>query len=699
MALYSRAYCHNIMTGFDFSHSRKMNYNLSDSLCSAFGRDFGANFPIMQQIDGEGRGIKSIEDIETICPESGRHDLQGYRMKSSVPAEGAGYYVGLHLSAMSYVYPLNNGVDIPAGTKLTFSVYVKNLNDFRASFITRTNESNDYNKYGNKAESTEGTQIWLEPNEVGRLVWTYTTKYKHRGKSIPFHSNTPTENPEPDTGDLGMRVYQAKLGTPVTETRKQTADFNIFMVKVEMGDTVTPFTGTQYMHEHQNSMNHEDWHFMLPYEGKKVGAPSDNWEDYTWDSGDMPEMATWKWNHGAFKSEVALTLCRATPKNDIKTTTRHWVGIDSETWNNESGRTVEFSVINRDFNPIGQWFEIERNNNKWNPHEIHDGTWVNTGDILYIPQQGVAIDTMLGEMANMFDDGTQFATGTTCRIDEVLRDVVRNYPLSLPEYFWDELSVGGTTTSSARNHLQRLEYPIRDELGVIKVNSKKVPKADGGLQPYLDSLWNLAVSTYPRKFNKTSGNPKEYNGKLKGAPSFADMAKTFNYTRIFQDTADWFREGAFGDYRPKPKIIVFRNMEQKKMWWFSWSNGLWNRSGARAFTSSAPTLVSSYDMNFPGNVRGNINFTTSPYEDYGAVNTLTDDKLDFMMPDEKIEKCYYAPKWHEFKYNTWDSYWGAEAVRADGYNFKTQQGKYGAFGCYEVDFQSGTMTLRRIWKR
>lgn len=692
MALYSRAYCHNIMTGFDFSHSRTMNYNLSNSYCTAYDRAEGDDFRIMSQIDREKRAIKEVYDIETICPESGRHGLQGYRMKSNVPAEGAGYYVGLHLSAISYAYPLNNGVDIPAGTKVTFSVYIKNLNDFRASFITRTNESNDWNRYGEQAESTEGTQMWLEPNEVGRLTWTYTTKYKHRGKSIPWHISGTAE---PYTGDLGMRVYQAKLGTPVTESRKQTADFYIFMPKVEIGEQVTPYTGTRYMHERQNSQNYEDWHFMLPYEGKKVGEPSDNWEDYTWDSGDMPEMATWKWNHGAFKSEVALTLCRATPKNDIKTTTRHWVGIDSETWNNESGRTVEFSVINRDFNPIGQWFEIERGNDSWAPHEIHDGTWVNTGDTLYIPQQGVAVDTALGEMANMFDDGTFYAGGTTCRIDEVLRDVVRNYPLSLPEYFWDEMSV----SSGARNNLQRLEYPFRDNLQYIRVNSKKVPKADSGLQPYLDSLWNLAISTYPRKFNKVSGNPKEYNGKLKGAPSFADMAGTFNYTRIFQDTGDWFREGAFGDYRPKPKVIIFRNIELRKMWWFTWDNGQWKRSSEVSFASPA-TLVSSYSgMNFAGNVRGNINFTTSPYSDFSAVDTLTDDKLDFMLPDDTIDKCYYAPKWHEFKYNTWDSYWGAEAVRADGYNFNTQQEKYGSFGCHDVDFQSGTMTLRRIWKR
>lgn len=692
MALYSRAYCHNIITGFDFSHSRKMNYNLSNSYCTAYDRQDLDTFKILAQIDGEERAIREVYDIETICPESGRHGLKGYRMKSSVPAEGAGYYVGLHLSAMSYAYPLNNGVDIPAGTKVTFSVYVKNLNDFRARFITRTNESNDWNMYGEQAESTEGTQMWLEPNEVGRLTWTYTTKYKHRGKSIPWHSDGTAE---PDTGDLGMRVYQYKLGTPVTESRKQTADFYIFMAKVEIGETVTPYTGTQYMHERQNSQNYEDWHFMLPYEGKKVGEPSDNWEDYTWDSGDMPEMATWKWNHGAFKSEVALTLCRATPKNDVNKTTRHWVGIDSETWNNESGRTVEFSVINRDFNPIGQWFEVERGDNSWAPHEIHDGTWVNTGDTLYIPQQGVAVDTALGEMANMFDDGTFYAGGTTCRIDEVLRDVVRNYPLSLPEYFWDEMSV----SSGARNNLQRLEYPFRDNLQYIRVNSKKVPKADSGLQPYLDSLWNLAISTYPRKFNKVSGNPKEYNGKLKGAPSFADMAGTFNYTRIFQDTGDWFREGAFGDYRPKPKVIIFRNIELRKMWWFTWDNGQWKRSSEVSFASPA-TLVSSYSgMNFPGNVRGNINFTTSPYSDFSAVDTLTDDKLDFMLPDDTIDKCYYAPKWHESKYNTWDSYWGAEAVRADGYNFNTQQGKYGSFGCHDVDFQSGTMTLRRIWKR
>lgn len=668
MGTYYTAYCYNPENGYDFGKEQQVPPNLMEtSDLHAYGN---VNPPKpttkqnkqFEQIDGEMRADITKESVYPWFKETGRTKSTVLRCKSTVEAGGAGYYVGMHMCTFNWVY---TPAQLKAGTVITMSVYVYNDDDYAHTFNTRTNESNDPLKWNGASESTAGTSVKIEPKTWQRLEWQYTLKYDHVGSFS-------------EVGDLGMRVYQAKLSKGIK------ADFLIGMPKVEIGTKATPYRMTEKDEKSTAYWTTKDPYYR-PYVGRAT-TDSDNWEDYTGWEKVSEELLDNKYADIGWTKAEAQLINLPEHKSDITDETRvnMWVGIDSDTFEVGTGRTVQFSQLNRELNFVGQVVECGTDNA--GAYNYNDSTWVNMGDIMYSSQNGLLIDCALGEMANLGDDGSQYApttAGALTRVDEVARDIIRNHGASYTGAFADV------------DYNQESES-FRPKTANLKISAKEHPDASGGASSYIENIWNYGMTTKPYKINRFTTKSKW----TKGISNFIYNNGVTYFSRIHNDLADWFRGGNIGDIKPLPQRIMMINMTTKKWWWFNYDKkqGLWVRSAEKTRASSAPTLISTaYANGLPkdGKLKGAVVFTDTNYADYASKNLPSTLGLDILFPDERKEFVYYAPFWHDGNYRSDMNWWGAtSAVRS---NFAYNDQKYGKFGVSAIDLMNGTCTMRRVW--
>lgn len=671
MGEYFTAYCYNPETGYDFAKTQQVPPNLfTGSSFKGYG-NFSPTKPTTQntsqfeQIDGNNwaivkNPINGEDNVSNWFPETGRTKSLGLRLQSNPDHTGEAYYVGMHMRVNNWIY--SPETQLKAGTVVTMSVYVYNNDDYAHTFNTRTNESNDPNKWNGASENFAGASVRIEPKTWARLEWQYTLKYNHEGTYK-------------EQGDLGMRVYQAKLSGTIK------ADFIIAMPKVEAGTQATPYRDTAYEFRSTAYWTTHDPVFR-PYVGKSL-TDSDNWEDYTgWTQVSTESLDNRNADIGYTKAEVhCLNLPEDAWQGIGAVRPKIWVGIDSDTFNVATGRTVQFSQLNRELNFVGHIAECETDNT--GAYNYNDSTWVNMGDIMYCSQNGLLIDPVVGEMANLGDDGSQYTTGTLTRVDEVARDIIRNLGASYTGAFADI------------DYNQESES-FRPKTAGLKVASKSHPDASGGAGAYIEGIWNYGMTTKPYKINRFTTASKW----TKGITNFIYNNGVSVFNRSLQDMSDWFREGNMGDIKPLPQRIMMINMSTKKWWWFNYNakTRLWERSAEKARASSAPTLISTaYANGLPkdGKLKGSVIFTDTNYADYSSKMLPSSLGLDILFPDERKENCYYAPMWHDNNYRSNMMYWGDTAyVRS---NFVNNDQKYGQFGVYDINLMSGTMTLRRVW--
>lgn len=668
MGTYYTAYCYNPENGYDFGKEQQVPPNLMEtSDLHAYGN---VNPPKpttkqnkqFEQIDGEMRADITKESVYPWFKETGRTKSTVLRCKSTVEAEGAGYYVGMHMCTFNWVY---TPAQLKAGTVITMSVYVYNDDDYAHTFNTRTNESNDPLKWNGASESEAGISVKIEPKTWQRLEWQYTLKYDHIGSFS-------------EVGDLGMRVYQAKLSKGIK------ADFLIGMPKVEIGTKATPYRMTEKDEKSTAYWTTKDPYYR-PYVGRAT-TDSDNWEDYTGWEKVSEELLDNKYADIGWTKAEAQLINLPEHKSDITDETRvnMWVGIDSDTFEVGTGRTVQFSQLNRELNFVGQVVECGTDNA--GAYNYNDSTWVNMGDIMYSSQNGLLIDCALGEMANLGDDGSQYApttAGALTRVDEVARDIIRNHGASYTGAFADV------------DYNQESES-FRPKTANLKISAKEHPDASGGASSYIENIWNYGMTTKPYKINRFTTKSKW----TKGISNFIYNNGVTYFSRIHNDLADWFRGGNIGDIKPLPQRIMMINMTTKKWWWFNYDKkqGLWVRSAEKTRASSAPTLISTaYANGLPkdGKLKGAVVFTDTNYADYASKNLPSTLGLDILFPDERKEFVYYAPFWHDGNYRSDMNWWGAtSAVRS---NFAYNEQKYGKFGVSAIDLMNGTCTMRRVW--
>ena len=661
MGLYYTAYCYNPDTGFDFQKDTNVipfNYFPSSDWRPWNNFDNSNLEPSGQHLsyllyDFDNTDWKKFDVSE--FPECGRTKAKGFTL-SPKNANG-GYYLGMNLDVYSWVDKMP---EFAVGEDVSVSIYVRNDDKLGRShnFSLRWIESNDASKYGNNAESG-ALQTMLIPadGKFYRLEGTFKCKYKHGGVNADGFK-TP----------IGMRVYQAKLSAGDDKSA-----MSIIMPMFNKGTKATPYNATEKDIEAVES-SFDPW--RLPYKGT-ASESSDDYKDYDWTL-EGNTVINDKLNYeGVTKPEIAHIYVRDTTHRGI-------VGINNDTWDNGNGRTVSFNLINRKDNLVGHTIQIERKGEQASIHDENSGTWVDTGDLLYCSQNGLLIDQGLGEMSNSLDDGSFYAKeGALLRVDEALNSALYSYPSSLPPFYADE----DMSVESSANRLKT---------DGIKVNHTTPPDASNGIASLLDELFQYGVATYPNKVNKYKTKTKS----IKGVWSWTrnDIAGQW-YNTSGWDIMDWFRGGNMGDIKPQAERLVFVNLATKKVWWFDWENGSWKKSTEKTMPSARPTILNSYyALGLPkdGKVKGQIIFTDKNFADFGSQissKTLGDNSL---FPAETKENVFYAPFWHDFRYNSWAWWWGYTATWNNGkpsYN----NPKYGSFGVKTVDFFNGTCNLERIW--
>lgn len=664
MGTYYTAYCYNPENGYDFGKEQQVPPNLMET--SDWENYGNVNPPKpttkqnkqFEQIDANMRADITKESVYPWFKETGRTKAQVLRCKSTVEADSDGYYVGMHMCTFNWVY---TPAQLKAGTVMTMSVYVYNNDDYAHTFNTRTNESNDPLVWNGASENTAGaTNVRIEPKTWERIEWQYTLKYDHIGSFS-------------EVGDLGMRVYQAKLSQGVK------ADFLIGMPKVEVGTKATPYRMTEGEEKSTAYWTTKDPYYR-PYVGRAT-TDSDNWEDYTgWEKVSEEILDNKYADIGWTKAEAHIVVLPESA-NVASDRINMWVGIDSDTFDVGTGRTVQFSQLNMDYNFVGQVVENATDNN--GAYNYNDSTWVNMGEIMYSSQNGLLIDPVLGEMGNLGQDGSQFTTGTLTRVDEVARDLIVNQGASY---------TGAFANVDYNEEAQSFRVKTQD----LKVASATYPDASGGASSYIENIWNYGMTTKPYKVNRFTTK----STWTKGMSNFIYNNGITYFSRIHNDLADWFRGGNIGDIKPLPQRIMMINMTTKKWWWFDYDKkqGLWVRSAEKTRSTTAPTLISTaYANGLPkdGKLKGSIVFTDTNYADYASKNLPSTLGLDILFPDERKEFVYYAPFWHDGDYTSDMNWWGASsAVRT---NFAYNDQKYGKFGVSAIDLMNGTCTMRRVW--
>lgn len=667
MGEYFTAYCYNPENGYDFGKEQQVPPNLMETSSL---EDYGNVNPPKptdktnkqyEQIDSDMRADITKESVYPWFKETGRTKAQVLRCKSTVEVEGDGYYVGMHMCTFNWVY---TPAQLKAGTVITMSVYVYNNDDYARLFRTSTNESNDPLKWNGATSSTTGINVKIESKTWQRLEWQYTLKYDHIGSFS-------------EVGDLGMRVYQNKL------SKGEKADFLIGMPKVELGTKATPYRMTEKDEKASTLWRTRDPYYR-PYVGKSV-TDSDNWEDYTnWTQLSTESLDNRNADIGYTKSEVhCLNLPEDAWQGIGGVRPKIWVGIDSDTFNVGTGRTVKFSQLNREMNFVGNIVENETDNA--GAYNYNDSTFVNMGDVMYCSQNGLLIDAVVGEMANLGEDGSQYATGTLCRIDEVARDIVENHGANFPSG-WGDIS------------FKKEAEEWRPKSAGLKVASSLHPDASSGASSYIEQVWQYGFTTKPYKIKRFTTDSKW----SKAITNFCYNNGVSVFDRSKTAMPDWFREGNIGDIKPLPQRIVMINMTTKKWWWFNYNKktGLWERSAEKDRPRYFSTSVQEwYKHGLPkdGKLKGCVVFTDTNYTDYASNNLPSTIGLDILFPDERKENCYYAPMWHDNNYRSDMCYWGDTALVRSNFQFNDQ--KYGAFGVYDINLMSGTMNLRRVWNR
>lgn len=662
MGIYYTAYCYNPNVGFDFQKSTNVIPFglLPDNNWNAWNNFDGSSLPagthlsnLLYDFDRTDWRKFDVSEFE----ESGRTKAMGFTLLPKTN-EG-GFYLGMNIDVYSWVDTMP---DVAVGEDISCSIYVRN--DDKAgkthTFSLRWIEGDTPEKFGNNAESGALDSMAIPADgKFYRLKGTFKAKYKHGGYQSDGFKTT-----------IGMRVYQAKLSAG-----DDNSAMSIVMPMVNKGTEATPFNMPERLANVPDSESKLD-PYRLPWRGVS-STDSDNYEDYTW-SMEGKNVINDKLNYeGVTKPEIAHIYERDKAQRAI-------IGINEDTWNNENGRTVSYNVINRKINLVGHTIQIERKGETASIHDENSGSWVDTGDLLYSSQNGLLIDSGLGDMSNSLDDGSFYAKeGQLLRVDEALNSAMYSYPTSLPAFY-------------ANEDMAKESSAYRLTTDGIKVHHTTPPDASNGINSLLAELFQYGVATYPNKINKYTTNTKS----IKGVWGWTrNNARGQWYAHNGWDIFDWFREGNLGDIKPQAQRLVFVNLATKKVWWFDWLDGLWKKSGEKTMPTTRPTILSSYyALGLPkdGKTKGQIIFTDKAYGDFGSQISSKSLGEESLFPAETKEKVYYAPFWHDWRYNSYDFWWGYAETWNNG-TPKYNNPKYGSFGVKNVDYFAGLCDMERIW--
>lgn len=469
---------------------------------------------------------------------------------------------------------------------------------------------------------------------------------------------------------------------PSTETAKkfglafevaQTNDFvqfEVYLPKVEQGGEVTPFVEDRDEFYVFQKTNDDDG--TPPFTGTYEGKPpqSTNYKDYNWTGVRLTNFFYLE-ERGICKQEAVW--CMSRPLNQ-----RVLIGIDSDTYDTEAGRTLKFHVINGNkgiFDLTGNVIYPEQFTDKHQAFDSDTKAWVDNQEPLYVTDANTAIDCTFGEMASNIIEGYYYQQADKrYRVDELLRSAMVNTVYNMGSYWAD------WWFDDYANEM-RATYNIENCRVSGKTNYSSMNEWTGSVA----FPTGVVLAPYKPKLNETDVK------KLKGVSSATSIWAT-GVLKTERSVEDWFREYENSRTRPVPTQILFANYNTKKAWLFQQqSNGTWRKSGEFTIPTSATSFARAWDI-IPknGELKGNVIMTDKNYDDFPTNARPITLGVEELFPVIKYNEVKFNPQMYATAYNTKLFWWGQKA--------NVSNLTYGECGVRSVDFMAGLCTVERVYK-
>ncbi|AXY83880.1 hypothetical protein KMC93_gp36 [Lactococcus phage vB_Llc_bIBBp6/4] len=454
----------------------------------------------------------------------------------------------------------------------------------------------------------------------------------------------------------------------------QTSDFvqfEVYLPKIEQGGEVTPFVEDRDEFESYKKTNTDDGTppFTGTYEG--TAPQSTNYKDYIWAGSKTDKELFYLEERGICKQEAVW--CYSRPLGQ-----RVLIGIDSDTYDTEAGRTLKFRVINGNkgiFDLTGNVIYPDQFTNTRQTFDSDTKAWVDNQEPLYVTDANTAIDCTFGEMASNILEGDYYQQADKrYKVDELIRSAMLNIGYNMGSYWadWDFNSY--VTEMRATPGMNNCRVSEKTKYSSMNEWTGSVAFPTG-----------VVLAPYKPKLSETDTK------KFKGVSSATGIWAT-GLLRTERSIEDWFREYENSRTRPVPTQILFINYNTKKAWLFQQqSNGTWNKSGEINTPFDDPALASTWGI-IPknGELKGNVIMTDKNYDDFPTNARPITLGVEELFPVIKYNEVKFNPQMYATAYNTKLFWWGQKA--------NVSNLTYGECGVRSVDFMTGLCTIERVYK-
>jgi hypothetical protein len=454
----------------------------------------------------------------------------------------------------------------------------------------------------------------------------------------------------------------------------QTSDFiqfEVYLPKIEQGGEVTPFVEDRDEFYSYRKTNTDDGTppFSGTYEG--IAPQSTDYKDYTWAGSKTDKELFYLEERGICKQDAVW--CYSRPLGQ-----RVLIGIDSDTYDTEAGRTLKFHVLNGNkgiFDLTGNVIYPEQFTDYRQFFDNDTKAWVDNQEPLYVTDANTAIDCTFGEMASNIIEGYLYQQADKrYKVDELLRSAMANTGYNMGSY-WSDWNFDSYVTE------MRATYNIENCRVSEKTNYSSMNEWTGSVS----FPTGVVLAPYKPKLSETDTK------KLKGVSSATSIWAT-GALRTERSVEDWFREYENSRTRPVPTQILFANYNTKKAWLFQQqSNGTWSKSGEFTIPGSATALASVWGI-IPknGELKGNVIMTDKNYADFPTNARPITLGVEELFPVIKYNEVKFNPQMYATAYNTKLFWWGQKA--------NVSNLTYGECGIRSVDFMTGLCTIERVYK-
>lgn len=445
--------------------------------------------------------------------------------------------------------------------------------------------------------------------------------------------------------------------------------FEVYLPKIEQGGEVTPFVEDRDEFESYKKTNTDDGTppFTGTYEGTE--QQSTDFKTYTWVGSKTDKELFYLKERGICKQEAIWCYCRPLGQRVL-------IGIDSDTYDTEAGRTLKFHVLNANvFDLTGNVIYPEQFTDKRQTFDSDTKAWIDNQELLYVTDANTAIDCTFGEMASNIIEGYYYQqVDKRYRVDEVLFSAMANTGYNMGSY-WASWNFDWIVDE------MRATYNIENCRVSEKTNYNSMNEWTGRVA----FPTGVVLAPYKPKLSETDFE------KPKGVSGATSIWAT-GVLRTERSVEDWFREYENSRTRPVPTQILFANYNTKKAWLFQQqSNGTWSKSGEFTIPEDWTAFARAWDI-IPknGELKGNVIMTDKNYADFPTNARPITLGVEELFPVIKYNEVKFNPQMYATAYNTKLFWWGQKA--------NVSNLTYGECGIRSVDFMTGLCTIERIYK-